>query len=143
MDGRGLRNRRRTAALLAASFFTIALLAPTGTHAQIYIPPPDDLIEPQPALPPAIDPGQPPPATPPPSAPATMTWDEAKTQARDLGSSVRGANQGITNAPGAAGHYHLYWGDDRARILQELTNWPTYYPANLSAGQIVDEMLAH
>ena len=46
-------------------------------------------------------------------------------------------------APGAAGHYHLYWGDDRARILQELTNWPTYYPANLSAGQIVDEMLAH
>ena len=30
MDGRGLRNRRRTAALLAASFFTIALLAPPG-----------------------------------------------------------------------------------------------------------------
>ena len=46
-------------------------------------------------------------------------------------------------APSAADHYHLYWGDDRARILQELTNWPTYYPANLSAGQIVDEMLAH
>ncbi|MBO6540217.1 MAG: ZinT/AdcA family metal-binding protein [Rhizobiaceae bacterium] len=22
-------------------------------------------------------------------------------------------------------------------------HWPTYYPANLSAGQIVDEMLAH
>ena len=48
MNGRGLRNRRRTAALLAASFFTIALLAPTGAHAQVYIPPPDDLIEPHP-----------------------------------------------------------------------------------------------
>ncbi|MBO6900895.1 MAG: metallochaperone AztD [Rhizobiaceae bacterium] len=46
-------------------------------------------------------------------------------------------------APGAADHYHLYWGDDRARLLEELTNWPTYYPASLSAEQIVDEMLAH
>lgn len=46
-------------------------------------------------------------------------------------------------APGAADHYHLYWGDDRAGLLEELTNWPTYYPANLSAEQIVKEMLAH
>ena len=37
-----------------------------------------------------------------------MTWDEAKTQARDLGSAVRGASQGITNAPGAAGQIPGY-----------------------------------
>lgn len=46
-------------------------------------------------------------------------------------------------APEKVGHYHLYWGADRARILTELTNWPTYYPADLGAQQIVDEMLAH
>jgi len=28
-------------------------------------------------------------------------------------------------------------------VLTELTNWPTYYPAALSGGDIVHEMLAH
>jgi zinc transport system substrate-binding protein len=46
-------------------------------------------------------------------------------------------------APEKAGHYHLYWGDDRAAVLKELTNWPTYYPANLDGKQILEEMLAH
>ncbi len=46
-------------------------------------------------------------------------------------------------APAPADHYHLYWGDDRAGLLEELTNWPTYYPASLSAKQIVSEMMAH
>ncbi|QDZ03354.1 metallochaperone AztD [Nitratireductor mangrovi] len=46
-------------------------------------------------------------------------------------------------APEKADHYHLYWGDDRAELLKELSNWPTYYPASLSAGDIVAEMLAH
>ncbi|NPD15346.1 metal-binding protein ZinT [Xinfangfangia sp. D13-10-4-6] len=46
-------------------------------------------------------------------------------------------------APQKADHYHLYWGDDRAALLQEVTNWPTYYPASLSEAQIVSEMLAH
>lgn len=46
-------------------------------------------------------------------------------------------------APARADHYHLYWGDDRAALLQELTNWPTYYPSALNASQIVSEMLAH
>ncbi|WP_395539981.1 ZinT family metal-binding protein [Neotabrizicola sp. sgz301269] len=46
-------------------------------------------------------------------------------------------------APQAAGHYHLYCGDDRAQLLTELTNWPTYYPSALSGGDIVHEMLAH
>ncbi|RAZ85292.1 metal-binding protein ZinT [Cereibacter johrii] len=46
-------------------------------------------------------------------------------------------------APSKSDHYHLYWGDDRAALLQEVTHWPTYYPAELSAAEIVEEMLAH
>ena len=46
-------------------------------------------------------------------------------------------------APLKAGHYHLYWGEDRAALLNEITNWPTYYPASLDGAQIVAEMLAH
>ncbi|POF34165.1 ZinT family metal-binding protein [Roseibium marinum] len=46
-------------------------------------------------------------------------------------------------APARADHYHLYWGDDRAALLEELTNWPTYYPASLSGQQIIHEMTAH
>lgn len=46
-------------------------------------------------------------------------------------------------APAASDHYHLYWGDDRAALLEELTNWPTYYPASLDADGILGEMLAH
>jgi zinc transport system substrate-binding protein len=46
-------------------------------------------------------------------------------------------------APQDAGHFHLYWGDDRAALLEELTNWPTYYPSELGADEVVEEMLAH
>lgn len=46
-------------------------------------------------------------------------------------------------APKKVSHYHLYWGDDRAEVLKELTNWPTYYPAAMSGADIVHEMLAH
>lgn len=46
-------------------------------------------------------------------------------------------------APVKADHYHLYWGEDRAALLEELTNWPTYYPSALDGAQIVKEMLAH
>lgn len=46
-------------------------------------------------------------------------------------------------APQRAGHYHLYWGDDRDALLNEVTNWPTYYPSDLSSEQIVSEMMAH
>ena len=46
-------------------------------------------------------------------------------------------------APKVSDHYHLYWGNDRAALLQEVTNWPTYYPAELTPAQIVHEMLAH
>lgn len=46
-------------------------------------------------------------------------------------------------APKEAGHYHLYWGEDRTKLLSELTNWPTYYPSALSADDVLHEMLAH
>lgn len=46
-------------------------------------------------------------------------------------------------APNKADHYHLYWGNDRAALLKEITNWPTYYPSSLKAKQIVSEMKAH
>ncbi|WP_425291515.1 ZinT family metal-binding protein [Aquamicrobium lusatiense] len=46
-------------------------------------------------------------------------------------------------APDASDHYHLYWGNDRAALLEEVTNWPTYYPSSLDAKGIVNEMLEH
>ncbi|MDO5642225.1 MAG: metal-binding protein ZinT [Paracoccus sp. (in: a-proteobacteria)] len=46
-------------------------------------------------------------------------------------------------APEKSHHFHLYRGDDRAALLEEVTNWPTYYPAALRAGEIAHEMIAH
>jgi zinc transport system substrate-binding protein len=46
-------------------------------------------------------------------------------------------------APQKADHFHIYFGDDRAALLKEGTNWPTYYPFAMSKEQILEEMLAH
>lgn len=46
-------------------------------------------------------------------------------------------------APSKSDHFHLYWGDDRAALLEELTNWPTYYPAGLTAADVAAQMQAH
>ncbi|NVK35537.1 MAG: metal-binding protein ZinT [Rhodobacteraceae bacterium] len=46
-------------------------------------------------------------------------------------------------APTKADHYHLYWGNDRAIVLKELTNWPTYYPSEMTGQEVLDAMLAH
>lgn len=46
-------------------------------------------------------------------------------------------------APNDAGHFHLYWGDDRQALLEEVEHWPTYYPADLEGQAIAEEMLAH
>ena len=48
-----------------------------------------------------------------------------------------------TIAPAKAGHYHLYWGNDRKALLDEVTNWPTYYPFMMDGPEIVKEMAAH
>lgn len=45
--------------------------------------------------------------------------------------------------PTDAHHFHLYWGDDREALLEEVTNWPTYYPSDLNGDEIVEEMIAH
>ncbi|MBP3951674.1 ZinT/AdcA family metal-binding protein [Bacillus sp. YZJH907-2] len=45
--------------------------------------------------------------------------------------------------PTKADHYHLYWGDDREALLEEVTNWPTYYPSEMNGEEIADEMMAH
>jgi zinc transport system substrate-binding protein len=45
--------------------------------------------------------------------------------------------------PVESSHYHLYWGDDRAELLEEVDHWPTYYPSSLDADGLVRDMLAH
>lgn len=40
-------------------------------------------------------------------------------------------------------HFHLYWGDDREKLLKELEKWPTYYPSDLEGVDIIRDMLAH
>ncbi|WP_214690393.1 MULTISPECIES: metal-binding protein ZinT [unclassified Exiguobacterium] len=40
-------------------------------------------------------------------------------------------------------HYHLYWGDNREELLEEVTHWPTYYPSDLDADGLLRDMLAH
>ncbi|WP_408009594.1 metal ABC transporter solute-binding protein, Zn/Mn family [Pseudalkalibacillus sp. A8] len=45
--------------------------------------------------------------------------------------------------PTEASHYHLYWGDDREALLDEVTNWPTYYPSEMDGHDIAHEMMEH
>lgn len=45
--------------------------------------------------------------------------------------------------PNKVAHFHLYWGDDRAALLDEVDHWPTYYPVDWTEAQIADDMLAH
>lgn len=47
-------------------------------------------------------------------------------------------------APKTSDHFHIYMGDSsHEELLQEMENWPTYYPASLSKDEIVDEMIGH
>lgn len=46
-------------------------------------------------------------------------------------------------APQEALHYHLYWGDDRQELLDEVEHWPTYYPIDYTIEQIKADMMAH
>jgi zinc transport system substrate-binding protein len=45
--------------------------------------------------------------------------------------------------PTESHHFHLYWGDSREDLLEEVINWPTYYPSNLDADGLVRDMLSH
>lgn len=43
-----------------------------------------------------------------------------------------------------AEHFHLFWGSEsQDKLLEEMENWPTYYPANLTGRQIAQEIVAH
>jgi zinc transport system substrate-binding protein len=45
--------------------------------------------------------------------------------------------------PTDAGHYHLYWGDDRNALLEEVINWPTYFPSEMAGDEIAHDMMEH
>lgn len=45
--------------------------------------------------------------------------------------------------PKESSHYHLFWGNNRNTVLEEMDNWPTYYSADLDATGLVRDMLAH
>lgn len=46
--------------------------------------------------------------------------------------------------PTASAHFHIYLGDDsHATLLEEMDNWPTFYPAGMDGDEIVEEMLHH
>ena len=46
--------------------------------------------------------------------------------------------------PTASAHFHIYLGDDsHAALLEEMDNWPTFYPAGMDGDEIVEEMLHH
>lgn len=47
-------------------------------------------------------------------------------------------------APVKTAHFHIYFGgDSQKKLTEELHNWPTYYPSDLSGHEIAQEMLAH
>ncbi|RCW17068.1 zinc-binding protein AdcA [Streptococcus gallolyticus] len=43
-----------------------------------------------------------------------------------------------------AEHFHIFWGgDSQDALLEEMDNWPTYYPTNLTGQEIAQEIVAH
>lgn len=47
-------------------------------------------------------------------------------------------------APTKAAHFHIFWGgESQEKLWDQLENWPTYYPSNLSSFEIAQEMVAH
>ena len=92
----------RTRPLIAGLILACLLVAASPAQAQVYIPPPDDLSEDLPVLPPAGELPLPQPLPPPPPAPETMTAQQAKAEARAAGSALRENYQDLTQAAGAA-----------------------------------------
>ena len=47
-------------------------------------------------------------------------------------------------APVKAEHFHVFFGgESQQKLFNELTNWPTFYPADLTSQEIAQEMIAH
>lgn len=55
---------------------------------------------------------------------------------------VQFSDHGI--APSKAYHFHIYFGNEsQAKLLEEMDNWPTYYPVEMTGLEIGQEMMAH
>lgn len=49
-----------------------------------------------------------------------------------------------TIAPRKSAHFHIFMGNrSQQALLEEMDNWPTYYPYQMTNAQVVDEMLHH
>lgn len=81
-----------------------------------------------------------------------LTYESGKKGVRYLFDKVEGDEKAPRSvqfsdhiiAPEKSAHYHIYFGDtSQEELLKEMDNWPTYYPASLSADDIVHEMLYH
>ncbi|QPS71552.1 zinc ABC transporter substrate-binding protein AdcA [Lactococcus garvieae] len=47
-------------------------------------------------------------------------------------------------SPEKTAHFHIFHGgESQEKVLEELENWPTYYPESLSPQEVAQEMLAH
>lgn len=67
---------------------------------------------------------------------------EATSGDGDAPKYVQFSDHGI--APGKAEHFHIYFGNDGFDALsEEMENWPTYYPSDMTGDEIADEMLEH
>lgn len=67
---------------------------------------------------------------------------EATSGDADAPKYVLFSDHGI--APGKAEHFHIYAGNDGFDALsEEMENWPTYYPADMSGKEIAEDMLEH
>ena len=67
---------------------------------------------------------------------------EATDGSTDAPRYVQFSDHGI--APGKAEHFHIYAGNEGFEALsEEMENWPTYYPADMSGTEIAEDMLEH
>lgn len=67
---------------------------------------------------------------------------EAVSGSSDAPKYVQFSDHGI--APGKAEHFHIYAGNDSFDALsEEMENWPTYYPADMTGAEIAEDMLEH
>lgn len=42
------------------------------------------------------------------------------------------------------GHFHIFFGNEsQEKLLEEMTNWPTYYPKNMTKADILDDLIHH
>ena len=67
---------------------------------------------------------------------------ESTDDSSDAPKYVQFSDHGI--APGKAEHFHIYAGNDSFDALsEEMENWPTYYPADMTGDEIAEDMLEH